>query len=112
MSNELDSKAILPGMTVIDETYMEQFTNDQLFYKAWIGTDLVQELIFDEEGLQECLQDAKFEAAYAAIALRVLVRRLIGMDPDVLRKAVDQRFLVKWVLELTTEQMPAWETLQ
>lgn len=98
--------------TVIDEAYMESFTNDQLAYKAWIGADLVQEILFDEEGLESCMQDARHEAAHAATALRVLVRRLIGMNPDELRKAVQQRQLEVLVLKSETPQFPAWETLQ
>ena len=98
--------------TVIDEAYMEQFSNDQLAYKAWIGTDLVTEILFDEEGAEICMQDARHESAHAAIALRVLVRRLTGMDPDELRKAVQQRQLETLVLCPDTEQMPAWETKQ
>lgn len=97
---------------VIDEAYMERFTNDQLAYKAWIGTDLVTEILFDEEGADICMQDARHEAAHAAVALRVLVRRLTGMDPDELRKAVQQRQLETLVLSPDTAQMPAWETKQ
>lgn len=112
MSTNYNSTVALPVHTVVDEAYMERFSNDQLAYKAWTGSDLVQEILFDEEGVQECLQDAKFEAAHAAMALRVLVRRLTGMDPNVLRKAVDQIRLEALVLEPVTEQLPAWETLQ
>lgn len=112
MSTNCNSTVALPSHTVIDEAYLERFTNDQLAYKAWTGTDLVQEILFDEEGVQVCLQDAKFEAAHAAMALRVLVRRLTGMDPDVLRKAVDQFRLETLVLEPATKQLSAWETLQ
>ncbi|MEI4521209.1 hypothetical protein [Pseudomonas sp. CCNWLW23] len=98
--------------TVIDEAYMERFTNDQLAYKAWTGAVLVQEILFDEEGIEYCMQDAKFEAAHAALALRVLVRRLTGMNPDELQKAVQQRQLEVLVLEPETPQLPAWETVQ
>lgn len=98
--------------TVIDEAYMERFTNDQLAYKAWIGADLVREILFDEEGIENCMQDAKFETAHAAMALRVLVRRLTGMNPDELRKAVLQRELEMMVLDPETPQLPAWETVQ
>lgn len=100
--------------TVIDEAYMEQFTNEQLAYKAWIGADLVQEILFDDEAssVDVCMQDAKYESAYAAIALRVLVRRLMGMDPDALRKAVEQRRLECLILSPELDQLPAWETRQ
>lgn len=98
---------------VIDEAYMERFDNEQLAYKAWVGTDLVSEILFDEsEGGEVCMQDARHEAAHAALALRVLVRRLSGMDPDALRKAVHQRQLEVLVLKPETEQFPAWETKQ
>ncbi|MFK3973748.1 hypothetical protein ACI2KS_23835 [Pseudomonas sp. NPDC087358] len=98
---------------VIDEAYMERFTDDQLAYKAWIGADLVQEILFDEqEGVEVCMQDARFEAAHAAMALRVLVRRFTGMDPESLRKAVQQRQMEALVLRPEVEQMSAPETLQ
>ena len=98
--------------TLIDEAYMERFTNDQLAYKAWTGAVLVQEILFDDEGIEFCMQDAKFEAAHAALALRVLVRRLTGMNPDELQKAVQQRQLEVLVLDPETPQLPAWETVQ
>lgn len=97
---------------VIDEAYMDQFSNDQLAYKAWIGVDLVQEVLFSDESCDGCQQDARVEAAHACLALRVLVRRLTGMDADVLRQAVLQRHLELYVLADEVDQMPAWETLQ
>ncbi|MDC7818306.1 hypothetical protein [Pseudomonas sp. BLCC-B112] len=108
MSSELDSKAVLPGATVIDEAYMGQFTNDQLAYKAWIGTDLVQEILWsEEEGAEDCIQDAKFEASHACMALRVT-----GMDADILRQAVQQRQLEMLVLCPVVDRFPAGETVQ
>ncbi len=100
------------GPTVIDEAHMEQFTNDQLAYKAWIGTDMAQEILFDDEACEDGLHDAKFEVAHACMALRVLVRRLTGMDADTLRQAVMQRRLQALVLCPEVEQFPAGETLQ
>lgn len=102
--------------TMIDEAHMEQFTNDQLAYKAWIATDMAQEILFDDEAHCDCLHDAKFEVAHAAIALRVLVRRLTGMDADALRKAVHEVHL-EGILRadeasLPSKPLPAWETLQ
>ena len=55
---------------------------------------------------------SKFEVAHACIALRVLVRRLIGMDADVLRQAVLQRKFEALMLCPEIEQFPAGETLQ
>ena len=46
------------------------------------------------------------------MALRVLVRRLTGMDAETLREAVMQRQIEVMVLDEETEQFPAWETLQ
>jgi hypothetical protein len=97
---------------VIDEAYMERYTDDTLAYKAWTGIDLAQEILFDDEACADSLHDAKFEVAQACMALRVLVRRLTGMDAEVLRKAVLQRQLESLVLGEDTEQLPAWETLQ
>jgi len=96
---------------VIDEAHMEQFSNDQLAYKAWIGADMAQEILFDDEACDN-LHDAKFEVAHACMALRVLVRRLTGMDADTLRQAVLQRRLEALVLCPEVEQFPAGETLQ
>jgi hypothetical protein len=101
------------GPTVIDEAHMEQFTNDQLVYKAWIGADLVQEILFDKEGEEpDLMHEAKFEVAHACMALRVLVRRLTGMNADILRQAVLQRQLEALVLRPEVKQFPAGETLQ
>jgi hypothetical protein len=97
---------------LIDEAWMEKFSNDQLAYKAWIGTDLAQEILFDDGACEGSLQDAKYETAFACTALRVLVRRLTGMDPDALRVAVQQRQLEALVLCPDVEQMPAPETVQ
>lgn len=107
-----NKKSPVTDSIVIDEAYMERFTNDQLAYKAWIGTDLVTEILFDEEVADICMQDARHESAHAAVALRVLVRRLTGMDPDELRKAVQQRQMETLVLSPDTAQMSAWETKQ
>lgn len=98
--------------TVIDEAYMEQFPNDVLAYKAWIGVDLVQDILFSDEECEGSMHDAKFETAHAAMALRVLVRRLTGMDVDALRQAALQRHLELFVLSDEVEQLPAWETRQ
>lgn len=100
------------GPTVIDEAHMEQFTNDQLAYKAWIGVDMAQEILFDDEACEDSLHETKFEVAHACMALRVLVRRLTGMNADALRQAVLQRQLEALVLRPEIEQFPAGETLQ
>lgn len=80
----------ISGATVIDEAYMDKFTNDQLAYKAWAGSSVAVDILFDDElrHSEDCVNDARFEVACAQMALRVLVRRLTGMDADVLRKAI------------------------
>lgn len=98
--------------TVIDEAYMERFDSDSLAYQAWIGVGLAQEILFDDQACPDSLHDAKFEVAHACMALRVLVRRLTGMDAETLREAVMQRQIEVMVLDEETEQLPAWETLQ
>jgi hypothetical protein len=108
------SRSIEP--TVVDEAYMERFADDVLAYKAWEGADLAQEILFDGESDADSLSDAKCEVAHAAMALRVLVRRMTGMEPDELRKAIIERRL-EHVMRLdddapVTAQPPAWETLQ
>ncbi|PWK31783.1 hypothetical protein [Pseudomonas sp. OV226] len=107
-----NEKTLSSEPILIDDAHMEQFTNDQLAYKAWTGVDLAQEILFDDESCAESLDDAKFEIAHACVALRVLLRRLTGMDPDALRKVVMQVRLEKLVLEPNVEQLPAWETVQ
>ncbi|MBC8980775.1 hypothetical protein SAMN04490182_4580 [Pseudomonas cedrina] len=98
--------------TVIDEAHMDQFTNDQLAYKAWTGVDMAQEILFDDDACEGSLHDAKFEVAQSCMALRVLVRRLTGMNADLLRQAVLQRQLEGIVLCPGKDQLPAVETLQ
>jgi hypothetical protein len=98
--------------TVIDEGYMERYTNDELAYKAWAGSDLAQNILFDDQACIDALHDAKCEVAHACMALRVLVRRLTGMDAETLQKAVLQRQLEAMVLGDGIDQLPAWETLQ
>ncbi|WP_161893238.1 hypothetical protein [Pseudomonas juntendi] len=100
------------SVVVIDEAYMEQFSDDQLAYKAWTGVDLVEEVLLNDEFCASCMHDAKIEAVHACLALRVLVRRLCGSDPEALRKAVLQRYLEQNTLDEEVEQMPAWRTLQ
>jgi methylphosphotriester-DNA--protein-cysteine methyltransferase len=100
------------GATVIDEVHMEQFTNDQLAYKAWVGTDNAQEILFTDDADADCLQDAKYEVAFACTALRVLVRRLTGMAPEALAEAIRQRNLEALILKPEIEQFPAWGTKQ
>lgn len=98
-------------VTVIDEAHMEQFTNDQLAYKAWDAVDTAQEVLFDDPHPAD-LHDAKFEVAHACMALRVLVRRLTGMDVDALSQALLQRKLEALMRCPEIEQFPAGETLQ
>ncbi|KPB95725.1 hypothetical protein [Pseudomonas syringae group genomosp. 3] len=98
--------------TVIDEAYMEQFDNEQLTYMAWANTDLAQEILFDDESCADCTHEAKFEVAHASMALRVLVRRLSGMDAQIIQKQLLLRQLEPSVTKKTQRTMPAWETLQ
>jgi hypothetical protein len=97
--------------TVIDDAYMERFTNEQLAYKAWSGADLAQEILFDDEmsASADCVNDAKYEVAITAAALRVLVLRLTGMTANALCKAVNERRLEVLVM---SSQLPPGETLQ
>lgn len=109
----MTDRATLPeGTLLIDEAYMEQFTNDQLAYKAWMGTDVAQDIMFDDDADEDGLHDAKCEVAFACTALRVLVRRMTGISPDELTKAIRQRQMEALVLRPDLEQMPSPETLQ
>lgn len=98
--------------TLIDEAHMEQFTNDQLAYKAWCGTDVAKDILFDHEADESSMVDAKFEVAFADTALRVLVRRLIGMKPEDIRQALLQRLIASTALRPDKDQFPSWESLQ
>jgi hypothetical protein len=98
--------------TVIDEAYMEQFDNEQLAYMAWSNTDLAQEILFDDESCTDCMHDAKFEVAHACMALRVLVRRMSGMDAQAIQAQLLLRQLEPSDTNKTQWTMPAWETLQ
>lgn len=98
--------------TVIDEAFMERFENESLAYRAWTGVDLAQEILFDDKSCADSLSDAKFEVAHACMALRVLVRRLTGMDVETLRKAVLKRHIEVFVLDETIDTVPDGETLQ
>lgn len=79
--------------TVIDRAYMEQFSNDQLAYKAWEGADFALEVYLDEEKDSDSTREADFELVSAVLAMRVLAHRLIGMDPIEVRQKIHERFL-------------------
>ncbi|EEB61262.1 MULTISPECIES: hypothetical protein [Pseudomonas syringae group] len=97
--------------TVIDEAYMEKFTNDQLAYKAWAGSSVAVDILFDDElrMVEDCVNDARFEVACSQMALRVLVRRLTGMDASVLREAINTNRID--TTDFVAMRMPG-ETLQ
>ncbi len=84
---------------VINETYFEPLTNDQLAYRAWSHCDLAEEIFFSEEAEEDSLREAKFEVLMAQWALRVLVRRLTGYPALELREQVNQAFLERLAID-------------
>ncbi|MFJ4056548.1 hypothetical protein ACIPZC_24300 [Pseudomonas sp. NPDC089743] len=84
---------------VINETYFEPLTNDQLAYRAWNHCDLAEEIFFSDEAEEDSLREAKFEVLMAQWALRVLVRRLTGHPALELREQVNQAFLERIAID-------------
>lgn len=90
-----------------DEAYFEQFGNDQLAFFAWRLHDDYVECLFDDESLKFNLHEVACSLSEASIALRVLTRRLIGMEPSYAKSKVDHMRLVSYGLA-----KPDGETLQ
>ncbi|SEI23635.1 hypothetical protein [Pseudomonas asplenii] len=90
-----------------NEAYFEQFGNDQLAFFAWRLHDDYLECLFDEENLRDNIHEAACSFAEASIALRVLTRRLIGVEPSYAKSKVDHMHMVSYGLA-----KPDGETLQ
>ncbi|MCY1461651.1 hypothetical protein D9M71_793290 [compost metagenome] len=93
MSNVLPFPTTKPQ--VIDEAYFEQFTNDQLVYKAASCCDLAQDVLFDEEECQDALGDARFSVLEAYLALKVLCRRILGEPYSSIKAQVDAALIAR-----------------
>lgn len=93
--------------TVIDDAYMEQFSNDQLAYMAWDKSEFSLSVYADEDESKcpECVSDARFELMTAVLASKVLIRRLTGIEPKAIRSASMGRLVA-------SSCFPQWETLQ
>lgn len=93
--------------TVIDDAYMEQFSNDQLAFMAWDKSDFSLSVYLDEEESKcpECVSDARFELMTAVLASKVLIRRLTGIEPKSIRSFSMGKLLAG-------SCFPQWETLQ
>ena len=96
-----------PGVEMRDEAYFEQFGNDQLAFFAWRLHDDYVEFLFDDETLKFNLHEVACSLSEASIALRVLTRRLIDMEPSCAKSKVDHMHLVSFGLA-----KPDGETLQ
>jgi len=90
-----------------DEAYFEKFENDQLAFFAWRLHDDYVECLFDEEILEYNRHEVACSLAEASIALYVLTRRLIGMDPSYAKGKVNHMHMVSYGLA-----KPDGETLQ
>lgn len=93
--------------TVIDDAYMEQFSNDQLAFMAWDKSDFSLSVYLDEEESKcpECVSDARFELMTAVLASKVLIRRLTGIEPNSIRSFSMGKLVAG-------SCFPQWETLQ
>ena len=93
--------------TVIDEAYMEQFSNDQLAFMAWDKSEFSLSVYLDpeESKCEGCTGDALFELITAVLASKVLIRRLAGVDPQSIRDSAISKIL-------QGSSLPQWETLQ
>ena len=93
--------------TVIDEAYMEQFSNDQLAFMAWDKSEFSLSVYLDpeESKCEDCTGDALFELITAVLASKVLIRRLAGVDPQSIRGSAISKIL-------QGNRFPQWETLQ
>lgn len=96
-----------PAIEDRNEAYFEQFGNDQLAFFAWRLHDDYIDVLFDEENLLDNIHEAACSFAEASIALRVLTRRLIGMEPSFAKCKVDHMHMVSYGLA-----KPDGETLQ
>lgn len=93
--------------TLIDEAYMEQFSNDQLAFMAWDKSEFSLSVYLDpeESKCEGCTGDALFELITAVLASKVLIRRLAGVDPQSIRESAIRKIL-------QGSRIPQWETLQ
>lgn len=93
--------------TVIDEAYMEQFSNDQLAFMAWDKSEFSLSVYVDEDESKcpDCVSDARFELVNAVLASRVLIRRLTGIEPQSIRSFSMGKLVA-------SSCFPQWETLQ
>lgn len=93
--------------TVIDEAYMEQFSNDQLAFMAWDKSEFSLSVYLDpeESKCEGCTGDALFELITAVLASKVLIRRLAGVDPQSIRESAISKIH-------QGSRFPQWETLQ
>jgi uncharacterized membrane protein YpjA len=92
---------------VRDDKYFEQFSNDQLAFFAWRMHDDYVDGLFDEEAIKFNLHETACQLTEATIALRVLTRRLIGMEPSFAKSKVDHLRMVSYGLA-----KPEGESLQ
>lgn len=93
--------------TVIDDAYMEQFSNDQLAFMAWDKSEFSLSVYLDEDESKcpDCVSDARFELMTDVLASKVLIRRLTGIEPQSIRSFSMGKLVA-------SSCFPQWETLQ
>ena len=93
--------------TVIDDAYMEQFSDDELAYMAWNKSEFALGVFADpeESKCEDCVSDARFELMTSVLATKALVRRYTGIDPQAIRDRAFNRIL-------RADCFPQWETMQ
>lgn len=89
-----------PDTVVINEAYFEGWTSDQLAYRAWTACDLAEEILFDDDAEEDAARDARYEVLVAQYALRVLVKRLVGMPATEAREQVRRALLARGAAEM------------
>ena len=93
-----------PGSTtVIDEAYMESFSNDELAYMAWELANSTHEYFLDEDSKDFSFSETAFDSFQAVLALRVLTRRLTGIEPKDIQAELHKRFLAAALKEISNE---------
>lgn len=86
------------GVVVQDEAYFERFSDDCLAFFVWSLMDDYLDVLFEQEHLKENIHEAACSFSTASIAMRVLTRRLIGMEPAIAKSRVNQMMMISYGL--------------
>jgi len=95
-----------PTVIVMDEAYFEQYSDDQLLFKAASACDLATDVLFDESTGEDEASDARFEVHAAFMCLKVLLKRRFGQTYEQVKGAVDDAFVKRVFGEKPAEVSP------